>query len=38
MDVLARIKSNKAKMLAKRYLEDTDEGVRRAAKKALSSF
>jgi len=38
MDVLARIKSNQSKTLAERYLDDADENVRRAARKALSSF
>jgi hypothetical protein len=38
MDVLARIKSNRAKSLIEKYLEDPSQSVRRAAKQALYTF
>lgn len=38
MYVLARIKSTQSKSLAERYLDDDDESVRRAARKAISGF
>jgi HEAT repeat protein len=38
MDVLAQIKSKQSKTLVERYLDDADEGVRRAARKAFSSL